>query len=523
MFSKEQIGDIGDDEELAQFDVKSKEQDIESKVKVVPLKVSKLWIQMGIGFVTIVKATIGTGILFAPHVIVKSGYGISLWLLVFYWLLNVICTYLLFMCADIVNDTYPIIASSAFGILGRIVADVSMIMTEMSFCAVTVTFVTKTIQDVIAGIHNCLPEYINYGTELITFLQLIIYIPLVCFGRLQSLGPATFVANIALLIGFVIVFVYAVISLVNHIQSGLLYYIPAYTNPESIANFTGIAAFLWVSGPVALSYYVSLIDIHAKKIFVWIYLGSISFSFLCTSLFVFVMAYAYGENSLSTIILNLPVTPVAIAGQLLYVISVILSFPLMLFPVKEIVTEYINLIVRRIYISEIIEFTFPKEQVSANPSLFNVNSIVSTSIPVSLASINREMFKPKSEVMLRWPSGSLCISIKQNKWLNILIRISPSLVMILISILCCVLGYVLIDSLGNFVNLVGGIFCVPISIILPAIFHLALYRRITNILIIFMDIIIIIIGLLTSAVVIWYSITNWSTYSENLCDIKKYS
>ncbi|KAJ1605484.1 putative transporter [Cryptosporidium canis] len=145
-----------------------------ARVVEVPLKESAMWIQMLIGFVTVVKATVGTGILFAPYAIVKSGYGVSIALILVYWLLNVVCTILMFQCADEANDTYSGIAAVALGRPGRILADVSITFTQLSFCAVFATFVTKAIQNVISGIHNCAPGYVEYGTALITFIQLVV-------------------------------------------------------------------------------------------------------------------------------------------------------------------------------------------------------------------------------------------------------------------------------------------------------------------------------------------------------------
>ncbi|KAJ1604913.1 putative transporter [Cryptosporidium canis] len=132
-----------------------------ARVVEVPLKESAVWIQMLIGFVTVVKATVGTGILFAPYAIVKSGYGVSIALILVYWLLNVVCTILMFQCADEANDTYSGIASVALGRPGRILADVSITFTQLSFCAVFATFVTKAIQNVISGIYNCAPGPYN--------------------------------------------------------------------------------------------------------------------------------------------------------------------------------------------------------------------------------------------------------------------------------------------------------------------------------------------------------------------------
>ncbi|KAH7649383.1 hypothetical protein FG379_001929 [Cryptosporidium bovis] len=493
---------------------------------VVPLKESSIWVQMLIGFITVIKATIGTGILFAPYSIVNTGYSISLALLLFYWFLNIICTLLLLECADRANATYSGIASHAMGKVGRIVADVSLIFTQISFCSVFATFVTKAIQNVIAGIYNCNPSYIDYGTALITFLQLLVYIPLSCPGRIQSLGPAMVIANISLFVGVIIVFVYSALELSKNMANNTIYYIPSYTDLRSVAGFIGTAAFLWVSGPVVLSYYVSIAEQHTRRMFKWVYLGAISFVFMLTLTFTYVSAYGFGEKTFSTITLNLPISPGSITGQIFFALSVLLSFPLMTFPIKEIFTNYIETIYRRYTRKKIVEFILPAEQerqLSVQRTSKINTPIVSSqrNSPFTDRSSGSIVSRLGSKVLLRQPSGSISFTVenlspKEGISYHI-VKAAPSIVTIITSILCCLLGYFLINSLGNFVNLVGGLFCVPISIILPALFHLTMFRKEMKITTLIMDIILIICGVITAVIVIWYTFVSWSVSNESIC------
>ncbi|KAF7458179.1 Transmembrane amino acid transporter protein [Cryptosporidium felis] len=499
-----------------------------NKLIEVPLKESRIWIQMLIGFVTVIKATIGTGVLFAPKAVVDSGYAMSIVLLIIYWLLNVICTFLLFECADEVNDTYSAIASAAMGRTGRILADISLIFTEVAFCAVFVTFVTKAIQNVISGMHNCAPGYIEYGTALITFIQLLIYIPMSCFGRIQSLGPAVILANIALLIGMVTVFSYSSLELASNLKNGTVFSLPYFTNLESIAGFIGTAAFLWVSGPVVLSYYVSIADYNVRKRFSWVYLLAISFVFALTMTFTFVSALGFGKDTFSTVTLNLPITAGAMSGQIFFAISILLSFPLMLFPVKEIFTKYIDNYWKKRNRNKIMEFAIPSEQ-AKRLSTKKFSSKLNTPIFSQSSSPVKENSSPNSnnsklgpKVLLRQPSGSISFVVanSRNKYSYYFVKATPSAIMIFISIICCIIGYFLIHSLGNFVNLVGGIFCVPISIIFPALFHLAIFRKKISFPALMLDSIIIASGLITSVVVIWYTMVYWSVSNESICNLK---
>ncbi|KAJ1612224.1 hypothetical protein OJ252_1336 [Cryptosporidium canis] len=500
-----------------------------ARVVEVPLKESAMWIQMLIGFVTVVKATVGTGILFAPYAIVKSGYGVSIALILVYWLLNVVCTILMFQCADEANDTYSGIAAVALGRPGRILADVSITFTQLSFCAVFATFVTKAIQNVISGIHNCAPGYVEYGTALITFIQLVVYVPMSCFGRIQSLGPAMIMANIALLIGLITVFTYSALELASDISNNTVARISQFTNLESIAGFVGTAAFLWVSGPVVISYYVSIADYNTRKNFYWVYTTAISFVFALTTSFTFVAAFGYGENTFSAVTLNLPTTPGAVFGQISFAISILLSFPLMLFPVKEIVTRCIDIYWKKHNKNKILEFIVPAEQ-ARQLSIQRTSSKLNTPIVSQRNSPGKESFSPNSnhsklgsKSLLRQPSGSISFTLDKSsqKVPYYLVKSAPSAIAILLSVICCMVGFFLIDSLGNFVNLVGGIFCVPISIILPAIFHLTMFKKRITLPMLVLDILLIISGVITSITVIWYTIVSWSSSSESICNLQR--
>lgn len=500
----------------------------EKRVVEVPLKESEIWIQMLIGFVTVVKATVGTGILFAPFAIVNSGYVLSIVLILVYWLLNVICTILMFKCADEVNDTYSGIASAAMGKTGRILADISITFTQLSFCAVFVTFVTKAIQNVISGIHDCAPAYIEYGTALITFIQLIVYIPMSCFGRIQSLGPAMIMANIALLIGLVTVFAYSALELASNISNNTMAKISDFTDLESIAGLVGTAAFLWVSGPVVVSYYVSIADYNARRRFTWVYVLAITFVFMLATSFAFVSAFGYGENTFSTITLNLPITAGAMSGQIFFAISILLSFPLMIFPVKEIFTKYIDNYWKKHNKNKILEFITPAEQVR-QLSIQKTSSKLNTPITSQTNSPGKENLSPNSinsklgsKILLRQPSGSISFTIdnSNNKLSSYFVKTAPSAIVIILSVICCMIGFFLINSLGNFVNLVGGLFCVPISIILPALFHLTLFKQRISLPAFILDIFLIISGIITSIVVIWYTFVSWSVTNESICNIK---
>lgn len=487
-------------------------------------------IHMGIGFITVFKAAIGTGILFSPRGVVNTGYILSALIMFYYWVLNVLSTLLLMQCADKVDGNYSSIAMHAMGRFGKGLLECSLISTAISFGSIYVTFITNNIQDIIAGINDCSPGYINYGSASITFLQLVVYIPLVLARRIQSLAPIILISNFALISAITLVLVQSFLTLIrNHFNSSF-YSFSAISATSKISGFIGTAAYLWVCAPVTLSYYTSIKSQRERRFFTWIYLLAIFVVFVFALTFTYLCAFAYGENTLSAITLNLPFTPIAMAGKILYSLSVILSLPLMIYPMKEIFARYSSSLTRKFVPKTVIEMTQDSQAQQESPH--------KSSVVLSMESVSmKEEITPRCEVpdsdfvqenCLPSLSGSTLIDTKdvdqktsQEDFFEAQKdNIFPSIWMMTSCIFITFLGYVLHDSLSNLINLIGGLFCVPLNILLPALFHFIIFRREIGIKLIIIDALLIVSGLFTSVLVIWYSILNWSLDNPTICSMK---
>ncbi|OII76410.1 transmembrane amino acid transporter protein [Cryptosporidium andersoni] len=486
-------------------------------------KKNTIYVELTIGFVTIFKAAMGTGILFSPKAFANSGYVSGTFLIIFYWFINVISIFTLLKCTNNMNYSYSEIATVAMGIPGRIMADLAITTTEISFTIVYISFITDNIQDIIAGIYNCLNDYMNYKPALITFIQLVLYIPLLCIDGVQSLGLIMILANICLIIGILSIIIYSSIELSNNILNGKSHLIPLYTNPNNAAGFIGIAAFLWVCAPVVLSYYNSLETLKSKLLFKWVYLFSIFLVLIFTLIFTFISTFAYGTNIFSPIILNLPFTIPAIIVKLLYILSVVFSLPLLLFPVKEIVKNYIIYILRHFNNKTLKPLNNYNIEVSSSISTIDFDKDENRLTLTNSNTNNLTILDKLKKVLLN-------CSIKMNKSTNNkvksiednnkrIVHIFSSLIMILVSIFCTTMGYSFRNSLTNLVNIVGGVFCVPLNTILPSLFYLFIFKNKLNLGVVVFHSLIILIGILTSIHVIWYSIMNWNVTSENMCNL----
>lgn len=486
-------------------------------------------IHMGIGFITVFKAAIGTGILFSPRGVVNTGYILSALIMFYYWVLNVLSTLLLMQCADKVDGNYSSIAMHAMGRFGKALLECSLISTAISFGSIYVTFITNNIQDIISGIHDCSQEYINYGSASITFLQLLVYIPLVLARRIQSLAPIILISNFALISAITLVLVQSFRTLIkNHFNSSF-YSISAVSATSKISGFIGTAAYLWVCAPVTLSYYVSISNQRERRFFTWIYLLAIFVVFVFALTFTYLCAFAYGENTLSAITLNLPFTPIAMAGKILYSLSVILSLPLMIYPMKEIFAKYSSPLTQKLLPKTEIEMTQGSQARQESPHKSNV--VISMERISTTEKVIPPCEDPQSDIVpedyLSSPDSNSLLTkgVDQKTFKNEFFEaqrenIFPSICMMVSCVFITFLGYVLHDSLSNLINLIGGLFCVPLNILLPALFHFIIFRKEIGIKLIIIDILLIVSGIFTSVLVIWYSILNWSVNNPTICSMK---
>ncbi|KAJ1604568.1 putative amino acid transporter [Cryptosporidium canis] len=490
---------------------------------------------MGIGFITVFKAAIGTGILFSPRGVVNTGYILSALIMFYYWVLNVLSTLLLMQCVDRVDGNYSAIAMHAMGKFGKTLLEFSLISTAISFGSIYVTFITNNIQDIIAGIHNCSHEYLNYGSAMITFLQLAVYIPLVLAKKIQSLAPVILISNLALISAITLVLVESFRTLIKNHISGSFQNISAVSATSKIPGFIGTAAYLWVCAPVTLSYYASISSQRERRFFTWIYLLAIFVVFVFALTFTYLCAFAYGESTLSAITLNLPFTPIAMGGKILYSLSVIFSLPLMIYPMKEIFAKYSAFLTQKLLLRKEVEMIdhdqIQRELLSKSGSTVSVEKNATAEKVVHSCEDPRTDFILENGLFLsdenlsqapealdaseahRNISKSDCLDAQKE-------NIFPSILMMASCVFITSLGYFLHDSLSNLINLIGGLFCVPLNILLPALFHLIIFRKEIGIQLIIIDVLLIVSGLFTSVLVIWYSILNWSIDNPTICSMR---
>ena len=154
----------------------------------------------------IVKAFIGSGILFLPSAFQQGGYAFSIAIMFLMAMLNGFGMLRLLQCREKVVGSFGYVGRQALGWPGQVAVDVSLVLSQSGFCCVYVSFIAQNgLQLLNAGSCWLKAEWL----WVLILLQFFLFTPLTWVRRIASLGPAVLVADALILIGLVGIMAYS--------------------------------------------------------------------------------------------------------------------------------------------------------------------------------------------------------------------------------------------------------------------------------------------------------------------------
>jgi len=271
------------------------------------------------GTITLVKSHVGTYLLYLPYMFQEGGLVFSLIILALTAVLSLANMLLLLDCCEKKKgDTYGIIAKTAFGPLAKLAVETSIAVSQMGYCVAYFTYVGQNLQ-------TFFPQFSIL--QMMAF-QLVLYIPLVSLRHLRYFSPFVLVANLCLFSGLVGVF-YSVSKEI--VISG--------TQPVQLLNADTMFIFV---GSVAISFEGTVLVIptyeamenksHYRPMIKGIAVGL----FVSYASFAALGYLAYGSGIERFITLNIPSdTRVGAVIKAGFIVSIMVMFPLMMFPVNR--------------------------------------------------------------------------------------------------------------------------------------------------------------------------------------------
>lgn len=331
-FAGEDLADSDDDEAISdgEDEEDSEQQPSERRPLLARRKSSKVSKSGDASttktFFTLLKAFIGTGIMFLPKAFNNGGILFSSMCLVSISLISMLAFHLLLRCRKQYGGGYGEIGNAIGGSRMRGIILASITLSQLGFVCAGLVFVAQNLYSFVVAVSKHADGSSPLSIRVLILLQLIIIVPLAFIRNISKLGPAALLADVFIMIGLVYIYWYDIGALA---QNGLnntvvLFNSELYTLTigSCIFTFEGIGLILPIQSSMA-----------KPQNFEWL-LALVMF--LITIIFTSVGALCYatfGTDTNIEVIDNFPQSSRLVnAVQFLYAIAVLVGTPVQLFP-----------------------------------------------------------------------------------------------------------------------------------------------------------------------------------------------
>ena len=271
----------------------------------------------------LLKAFVGTGVLFLPKAYLNGGMVFSNFILIALAVLTTWCFILLINTHEKVGCSYGDMGGAIYGKSMRAMILFSVALSQIGFVAAYIVFTAENLQAFIIAVSKC-QTWVDI--KLLVLMQLIVFLPLSLIRDISKLGFTALIADVFILLGLVYLSYYDVRTIVvNHGFSDTQSFNPrdwSLMVGTAIFTFEGIGLIIPIKEamkkpsdfPSVLAGVMIIITL------VMVLMGTFSYA-------------AFGSSTKTVVLLNLPQDDKFVnAVELLYSLAILLSTPLQLFP-----------------------------------------------------------------------------------------------------------------------------------------------------------------------------------------------
>jgi proton-coupled amino acid transporter len=281
-------------------------------------------------FFTLLKAFIGTGIMFLPKAFKNGGILFSSITLLTVSLITSLCFHLLLECKKRYGGGYGDLGEAIGGRRLRSMILVSITISQIGFVCAGMIFTADNLHSFFEAVtkNSSIPLSVNV---LIT-IQLLALIPLSFIRNMSKLGPVALLADVFILIGLVYIYSYDISKIIN--MGGFNPSIQLF-NPRDCTLTIGSAIFTFEGIGLILPIHSSMK--HPENFNKLLYLVMAIVTVIFAS--VAVLSYGtFGDQVSVELINNFPQSSKLVnAVQFLYAIAVMVGEPVQLFPAIRII------------------------------------------------------------------------------------------------------------------------------------------------------------------------------------------
>ncbi|AET41532.1 Avt3p Ecym_8249 [Eremothecium cymbalariae DBVPG len=271
----------------------------------------------------LLKAFVGTGVLFMPKGFQNGGWLFSCGCLIFFGVVSCFCFLLLI-------EAKTEACVNGYGDLGRVAYGKSMqrgilasiVLSQIGFSAAYTIFTATNLQVFFGEVFGW-----SHRLSVYIFLQLVVYLPLALTRRISRLSGTALAADVLILFGLVYVYGYSAVYVLRY---GVASQSMKMFNRQDWTLFVGTAIFTYegIGLLVPIQESMSRPGRFASCL-VWV-IAAVTSIFISCGLLCY---SAFGSRVETVILLNFPKDSVLSSSvQFLYAMAIMLSTPLQLFP-----------------------------------------------------------------------------------------------------------------------------------------------------------------------------------------------
>ncbi|OAA37465.1 Amino acid transporter, transmembrane [Metarhizium rileyi] len=280
-------------------------------------------------FFTLLKAFIGTGIMFLPKAFRNGGILFSFLTLVVVSLLNCLCFRLLLDCRQRYGGGYGELGASIVGPKIRNLILGSIALSQLGFVCTGLIFTAENLYSFLDAVTPGQKTF-GLGVSSLIALQLLPLVPLALIRKISKLGFVALIADVFILVGLVYIWQFDIRALATH---GMAPTVQLF-NPSTFTLTIGSAIFTFEGIGLILPIQSSMKKPQQFSALLYLVM------FLITVIFTSIGALCYatfGEETKIQVISNFPQDSGLVnAVQFIYSLAVLAGEPVQLFPAVRI-------------------------------------------------------------------------------------------------------------------------------------------------------------------------------------------
>ncbi|TMW65482.1 hypothetical protein Poli38472_008124 [Pythium oligandrum] len=289
-------------------------------------KTTTLWHAL----LTLLKAFVGTGILFLPDGFHSGGLLFSPLCLTVVAALTLYAMIRLLQCRALVGGTYGHVGYEAYGYWGKRMVQVSIILMQAGFCCTYVIFVAQNMAQVLDFLGAPI------STSSLILLQVLVYIPLSWIRYISYFSISNLIADVFILYGLAYILANSFSVLSDSGPKEVEYF-----NAQDYPVFIGTAIFTFEGIGLVLPTQSSLNKARRAK-FPMLLSATVVGLLFFYCFFAGINYVAFGDSVQPMVTSSLPRNGWSISVQFGYSIAQLLSYPLFLFPAVRIMEEMLG-------------------------------------------------------------------------------------------------------------------------------------------------------------------------------------